>query len=213
MFLLCHDASQARCPRPGWTDNLPAADFLIIHDGRRLSHSGAADTRFGFARALILIVPFAVKTVQMERQRSAYYGSYASGAFSIRSPSSPWLWGFAGGSVQYSRKEKCNKRSKQTDRQPCPASSICHWQWNSRRCRWAASDQLFCCRFYRYDPYLASKEGSYSGANCKVSSGNAGAAEKLNEYATCYCPIEKRPCHRMQGRLFHCFLNGLKRLY
>ena len=105
MFLLRHDASRARCPRPGWTDNLPAADFLIIHDGRCLSHSGAADTRLGFARALILIVPFAAKTVQMERQRSAYYGSYASGAFSIRSPSSSWLWGFAGCSVQYSRKK------------------------------------------------------------------------------------------------------------
>ena len=96
-------------------------------------------------------------------------------------------------------------RDKVQLRFPSPASSICHWQWNSRRCRWAASNQLFCCRFYRYDPYLASKEGSYSGANCKVSSGNAGAAEKLNEYETCYCPIEKRPCHRMQGRLFHAF--------
>ena len=50
MFLLRHDASRARCSRPGWTDNLPAADFLIIK-------------------------PFAAKTVQMERQRSAYYGS------------------------------------------------------------------------------------------------------------------------------------------
>ena len=64
------------------------------------------------------IAPFAAKTIWMERQRSAYYGSYASGAFSIHSPSSPWLWGFAGCSVQYWRKEKWNKRSKQTDRFP-----------------------------------------------------------------------------------------------
>jgi len=52
---------------------------------------------------------------------------------------------------------------------------------------------------------LTEKEAPHAGANCKVSSGNAGAAEKLNDYETLYCPIEKRPCHRMQGRLFHAF--------
>ena len=34
---------------------------------------------------------------------------------------------------------------------------------------------------------------------------NAGTAEKLNDYETRYCPIEKRPCRGMQGRLFHAF--------
>ena len=52
---------------------------------------------------------------------------------------------------------------------------------------------------------LTEKEAPNAGANCNVSSGNAGAAEKLNECETCYCSIEKRPCHRMQGRLFHAF--------
>ena len=37
---------------------------------------------------------------------------------------------------------------------------------------------------------LTEKEAPNAGANCKVSSGNAGAAEKLNDCETRYCPIE-----------------------
>ena len=74
------------------------------------------------------------------------------------------------------------------------------------------SNQLFRCRFYWYDPYLASKEGPHAGANGKVPSWNAGAAKKLNDCETHYYPIEKRPCRGMQGRLFIAF-KGLKLLY